>query len=148
MTPESIEHFFDDYAAALSHGDARELTRLWKLPAFVTTRTHDRCFTDAEELLKTLELQCAFYLQRGLTQARKTIVSISALCAGVAFVTTWDEFFDAAGKPIAQWQNGYLVRETDSGLRAIAVVGDKELSAPNSAAAFLTSDLAVGQDTP
>jgi hypothetical protein len=148
MTPESIEHFFDDYAAALSHGDAQELTRLWKLPAFITTRTHNRCITDAEELLKTMELQCAFYLQRGLTQARKTIVNISSLCAGVAFVTTWDELLDAAGKPIAQWQNGHLVRETDSGLRAIAVVGDKELSAPNSVAAFFTSNPSVGRGTP
>jgi hypothetical protein len=64
-----------------------------------------------------------------VAQARKTIVNITELSAGVAVVTTWDELFDAAGKHIAQWQHAYLVRETEVGLRAIAAVADRELSA-------------------
>jgi hypothetical protein len=131
MTPESIEKFFDEYAAAFSRRDVREISRLWKLPAFITTQARSVCFTDADEFRRNLEDQCAFYVRQGLAQAKKTIVNISGLSNDVALVTTWDELFDASGKHIAQWQHAYLVRETKAGIRAIAAVADRESTAWN-----------------
>ena len=129
MTRESLDDFFTHYADAFSRGDVGEIGRLWKLPAFITTRDKSACFADPEAFRRNTEAACAFYRGQGVARAKKCVLEIKLLGEGVAVVTTRDELFGGAGEEIARWEHAYLVRETADGLRAIAAVADNEVKA-------------------
>jgi hypothetical protein len=129
MTRESLDDFFTDYANAFSRGDVEEIARLWKLPAFITTRDRSACFADPEAFRRNIEAVCAFYRRQGVVRAKKRVLEINLLGEGIAAVTTSDELFGGAGEEIARWKHAYLVRGTVEGLRAIAAVADSEVEA-------------------
>jgi hypothetical protein len=129
MTPEAVEEFFARYAAAFSRGDAKEIGSFWKLPAFITGPERSVCFTDAAAFRANTDALCGFYRARGMARAHKTVLRIDPAGERVAMVTTGDDLLDAEGRIIARWKHVYLLRETADGLRAIAAVGDDEISA-------------------
>ena len=129
MTRKTVEEFFDNYAAAFSRGDVDEISRLWMLPAFITTADRAVCFADVNAFRKNTEALCGFYADQGLSRAKKTVLDFNPLSDAVAAITTRDELFDSSGAPITQWVHAYLVRETDAGIRTIAAVADNEMNA-------------------
>ena len=129
MTRESLDEFFTHYADAFSRVDVEGIGRVWKLPAFITTRDRSSCLADPEAFRRNTEAACAFYRRQGVARAKKRVLEIKLVGEGVAVVTTLDELFDGAGEQIARWEHAYLVRETADGLRAVAAVADNEVKA-------------------
>jgi hypothetical protein len=60
MTRDSIDDFFNGYAAAFSHGNAEQISRLWNLPAFISAPQRSSCVSDAQAFEKNTEALCAF----------------------------------------------------------------------------------------
>jgi len=130
MTRESLDDFFTHYADAFSRGDVEEIGRLWKLPAFITTRDKSACFADPEAFRRNTEAACAFYRGQGVARAKKRVLEIKLLGKGVAVVTTRDELFGGAGEEIARWGARISRARDRRGLaRAIAAVADNEVKA-------------------
>ena len=128
MTAEAIHAYFRDYVGAFSRGDVDAVVGLWRFPATISTRERTVAF-DEPGFRKNVEALCSFYRRQGMAEARKTVSASLHLAPNVASVTTEDSLLDGTGNLIAAWSHGYLLREDEDGIHAIAAIADGEVEA-------------------
>ena len=128
MTDEAVQSFFDSYVDAFNRNDVDAVMKQWTFPATISipAATH---VLDGAAFQKNTQALCDFYRRQGMVEARKRVSSIHHLGPNVANVTTEDVLYDADGKPIASWQHGYVLRETDGRIHALMAVADGEIEA-------------------
>jgi hypothetical protein len=130
MTLEhAIVAFFQLYASAFSECDVDKITSLWSFPAYISAEEQAAVYVDAGAFRDNTEKLCDFYKSMGLVVAKKDVLTIEELYSGIVVARTKDELYDSDGKLIAHWEHVYLLRNTDSGWRAITAVADGEMAA-------------------
>ncbi len=127
---DTLAAFFNDYANAFSRSDAAAIARLWRFPAFITAEGRSAAFEDVDAFTRNTDALCAFYRDRGVAKAEKSVAGVDALYDGLFLVKTNDALFDADGGRIVAWTHAYLVRDHGAGeLGVIAAIADGELAA-------------------
>lgn len=70
---QSINDFFDEYAAAIESFNAKSMVYCYQLPCTFISDENSTAFTDAAQLEGFFSKGAAFYKQQGITQARAEV---------------------------------------------------------------------------
>jgi hypothetical protein len=128
VTLKEVQILFDDYAEAFSSGDVDRVCSHWAYPAFFAARGRSAALSEDEFRKNTAALD-DFYRAQGVARATKTVLCLDEQFPGLAFVRTADKLTGGDDTLVAEWEHGYLVSETVSGLKVVAAMPDQELDA-------------------
>ena len=125
----AIAAFFQAYAAAFSAFDVDAIADLWEYPAYLTAEDRSATYSDVASFRENTVMLCEFYQSQGVAEATKELIGIQELYPTVVQARTKDRLFDSEGKLVTEWEHVYLLRQTDSGWKAVVAIADGEVAA-------------------
>ena len=118
-----IQEFFDEFAVALTAGNARKLAGMWATPALVVGDQMLRAIEkrkEVEQFFSGIEKE---YNKRGITDTRADIVRLDWPTDRICIAEVRWPYLDARGRELGSEVSTYTLRQNDAGdLKICAVV--------------------------
>lgn len=127
---EQISGTIKAYADAFMSYDVGKISEFWLFPSLVNVADKSATYADPDEFKQNLAPLLEFYKKQGAARANKQIVEAVVTIPSCAFVTTFDQLFDANDKIITSWNHYYIMRKTHEGeWKIVTSVADEEIEA-------------------
>jgi hypothetical protein len=110
-----VRDFLDEFARALTAGDARAVARLWEIPAFVLGDEMVRVVQSPQEVEAFFAGAKEQYAARGITEARAEILELDWLTDRIVQVEVRWPYQDTYGKELGYETSTYTLVRDDSG---------------------------------
>jgi ketosteroid isomerase-like protein len=111
----AIDAFMQDFAKALTAGDAKTIASMWDAPAFVISDQGSRAVSSRGEVEQFFSGVKEQYSSRGINEARPEIQFVEWATERVAIATVRWPYIDAAGREIGEESSTYTLRRDDAG---------------------------------
>jgi hypothetical protein len=127
-----VQEYFDRFAAAMTSGDIKAMTRLWGVPAFVIGTHEARVVQSEAEIEQFFSGAQQLYTRRGILGTRAEIVDLDWIDEELVMATVRWPYLDQNDRTIGEESSTYtLLRGEDRGfkLRVITFRGAPSASA-------------------
>lgn len=126
MNTQSPEAWCQSYVSAFSAYDVAGIASHWVYPAQVLQKGRMFTFAEQDAFARNVSGLCGFYRAQGVARAKRDLLDMFEIGAGVAAIRVKDIMLDVTGDTIVSWQAGYTLQETDKGWRAMFALADGE----------------------
>ncbi len=124
---DEIQDLFSRYAEALSSFNSAAVASFWSFPALSASGNSAKVFATREEFEDALDKLLIYYASIRTNHLRAKVVYQKVLTERTKSVQVDYQIYNDAGKVIADWRHGYVLRLEDEGWRAITAFADEEV---------------------
>ena len=126
---KAAEAFCESYVAAFDAFDAAAISAHWQFPALILSHGRQIVFSDADRFLKNTDGLIAFYKREGVHKVVRNVEQVMAVGNGTFAMRVHDRMYNSSGQKLVEWSAGYLLSETETGLKAVVADASGELQA-------------------
>ena len=131
----SVQEYLDRFAAAMTSGDTKTMTKLWGVPAFVVGVSEARVVQSEAEVEQFFDGAKDMYNERGISDTRAEITDLDWIGDDLVIATVRWPYLDAEDRVLGEESSSYTLLRGEDGsfkLRVITLRGqdDKTSATP------------------